>query len=143
MDSACNILKSARRVAVLGLSPRPHRTSHQIALYLAGAGYEIIPVNPDHAGILGRECYPRLKDVPEPVDIVDVFRAAEHEHEVARDILEMPHPPKAVWFQLNAGGYAVEEALRQAGIEVFVDSCIKVVHTQCERGTGQGLGIRD
>jgi uncharacterized protein len=143
MDSACNILKASRRIAVLGMSPRAHRTSHQIALYLAGAGYEIIPVNPDHASILGRESFPLLKHVPEPVDIVDVFRAAEYEHEVARDILEMPHLPKAVWFQLNAGGYQVEAALRQAGIEVFVDSCIKVVHTQCQRGAGQGLGIRD
>lgn len=132
MDSACNILNTSRRIAVLGMSPRTHRTSHQIARYLAGAGYEIIPVNPEHASILDRDSFPLLKDVPTPVDIVDVFRAAEHEHEVARDILEMPVPPRAVWFQLNAGGYQVEESLREAGIQVFVDSCIKVVHTQCK-----------
>ncbi len=134
METACEILKAARRIAVLGMSPRPHRTSHQIALYLQGAGFEIIPVNPDHRAILGLECYPHLRDVPGGADIVDVFRAAEHEQEVARDVLQMRHPPQAVWFQLNAGGMDVEQRLREAGIEVFVDSCIKVVHAGCAGG---------
>jgi predicted CoA-binding protein len=135
MDAACTILKSSRRIAVLGMSPKPHRTSHQIAQYLLGVGYEIIPVNPGHAEIIGLTCYPRLQDVPAPVDIVDVFRAAEHEEDVAKDVLAMPGAPQAVWFQLNAGGFGVEQGLREAGIEVFVDSCIKVVHSLCrDRG---------
>ncbi|MBX3460524.1 MAG: CoA-binding protein [Planctomycetes bacterium] len=131
MDLACQILKSARRVAVLGMSPKPHRTSHAIAMYMQGAGYEIIPVNPGHDQIESLACYRNLQAVPGPVDIVDVFRAAEHEHEVAADVLAMNPLPKAVWFQLNAGGWEVEERLRQAGIAVFVDSCIKVVHGLC------------
>ncbi len=131
MDTACRILNSSKRVAVLGMSPNPSRTSHQIALYMQRAGFEIIPVNPGHDSILGLPCFPRLADVPGPVDIVDVFRAAEHDAQVAAEVLAMPAAPKAVWFQLNAGGWGVEAALREAGIEVFVDSCIKVVHSLC------------
>ncbi len=135
MDAACTILKSARRIVVLGMSPKPHRTSHQIAQYLLDVGYEIIPVNPGHDEIIGLTCYPRLQDVPAPVDIVDVFRAAEHEEDVANDVLAMAQAPQAVWFQLNAGGFGVEQQLADAGITVFVDSCIKVVHSLCrDRG---------
>lgn len=132
MELACEILQTSRRVAVLGMSPKPYRTSHEIAMYLRQAGYEIVPVNPGHDEIEGLRCYRNLAALPEAVDIVDVFRAAEHEDEVAADILAMKHKPRAVWFQLNAGGYGVEDQLREAGIEVFVDSCIKVVHSLCQ-----------
>jgi predicted CoA-binding protein len=130
-DVACDILKSARTIAVLGMSPKPHRTSHAIALYMWDAGYEIIPVNPGHDSIVGLTCYRALAAIPDPVDIVDVFRAADHEHYVCADVLAMNPLPKAVWFQLNAGGFEVEGKLRDHGIEVFVDSCIKVVHSLC------------
>jgi hypothetical protein len=129
----CSILASARRIAVLGMSPKPQRTSHQIALYLQRVGFEIVPVNPGHDEILGLPCYPRLKDIPAPVDIVDVFRAATHEHEVAGDILEMATPPKAAWFQFNAGGFNVEQQLRESGIQIFVDRCIKIDNAGCEK----------
>jgi len=131
MDTACEILKTSRTVAVLGMSPKPQRTSHAIAMYMQGAGYEIIPVNPGHETIEGLACYRKLEAIPEPVDIVDVFRGARYEHEVCADVLAMNPLPKAVWFQLNAGGFEVEGKLRDAGIEVFVDSCIKVVHAEC------------
>jgi predicted CoA-binding protein len=132
MDTACEILRTSRRVAVLGMSPKPQRTSHAIAMYMQRAGYEIVPVNPGHELIEGLACYRKLEAIPEPVDIVDVFRAAEHEHDVCADILAMKTPPKAVWFQLNAGGYEVEAKLRDHGIEVFVDRCIKVDHAECK-----------
>jgi hypothetical protein len=132
MDTACQILESARRIAVLGMSPKPHRTSHAIAMYLLGAGFEIVPVNPGHDEIEGLSCYRKLEAVPDAIDIVDVFRAAEHEHQVCADVLAMNPLPKAVWFQLNAGGFEVEGRLRDHGIEVFVDSCIKVVHGVCQ-----------
>lgn len=131
MDTACQILKDARRIAVLGMSPKPQRTSHAIAMYMQAAGYEIIPVNPGHDVIEGLTCYRVLEAIPGAVDIVDVFRAAEHEHEVCAQVLAMDPLPKTVWFQLNAGGYEVEEKLRDHGIEVFVNSCIKVVHSVC------------
>ena len=95
------------------------------------AGYEIIPVNPGHETIEGLDCYRKLAVIPEPVDIVDVFRGARYQHEVCAAVLAMPTPPKAVWFQLNAGGEEVEGKLRDHGIEVFLNSCIKVVHSLC------------
>ncbi len=127
----CQILKSARRIAVLGASPDPSRTANDIARYLIGAGYEIVPVNPKYEQVHKLECYARLDEIPAPVDIVDVFRAAEYEEEVARDILAMKVKPKAVWFQLNAGGEGVADELEAAGITVFVDQCIKVDHRAC------------
>jgi uncharacterized protein len=134
----CTFLASARRIAVLGMSPKPHRTSHRIALYLRRAGYEIIPVNPGHESILGLRCYPDLASIPGGADIVDVFRSASHEHDVADAILAMQQPPAAVWFQLNAGGFGVEERLADAGMAVFVDSCIMVVHSDCGLPTQAG-----
>jgi len=131
MPDPCEILRQARRVAVLGMSPKPDRTSHRIALYMQRAGYEIIPVNPGHDEIIGLTCYPDLASIPDSVDIVDVFRAAEHEHDVARDILAMREAPAAVWFQLNAGGFGVQKELEDSGMAVFVDSCIMVVHSDC------------
>lgn len=131
MDTACRILKASKRIAVLGMSPNPSRTSHQIALFLIDAGYQVVPVNPGHDRILGLDCYRTLADIPGEIDIVDVFRAAEHETEVAAQVLAMATPPKAVWFQLNAGGRGVEAELRAAGVEVYVDSCIRVVHATC------------
>lgn len=131
MPSICDILRDAKVIAVLGMSPRPERTSHSIAGYMMQAGYRVIPVNPGHAEIDGLRCYPALGALDEAVDIVDVFRAAEHEREVAHDILSMRHKPRAVWFQLNAGGFNVARDLEAAGITVFVDQCIKVDHANC------------
>ncbi|KAA0215277.1 CoA-binding protein [bacterium] len=127
----CEILRTSRRIAVLGASPRPDRTAHDIALYLSRHGYEVVPVNPRYEEIQGARCYKTLAEVPQPVDIVDVFRAAEHEDEVAEEILAMKVKPRAVWFQLFAGGEGVRETLEQAGITVFVDQCIKVDHSAC------------
>jgi hypothetical protein len=129
----CEILAASRRIAVLGMSPRPERTSHDIALYLRRAGFEIVPVNPGHDSILGLKCYASLAALDVDVDIVDVFRSEEHEREVADDILAMRKAPRAVWFQLNAGGFGVEAKLAARGIAVFVDRCIKVDHFPCAR----------
>lgn len=127
----CEILRTSRRIAVLGASPRPDRTAHDIANYLSRHGYEVVPVNPRYEEIQGARCYKSLAEIPQPVDIVDVFRAAEHEDEVAAEILAMKVKPRAVWFQLFAGGEGVREELEQAGITVFVDQCIKVDHSAC------------
>lgn len=122
MEPACKILEDSKRIAVLGMSPKPHRTSHGIAMVMQRAGYEIIPVNPGHEQIEGLDCYRKLELIPEPVDIVNVFRGERYQHEVCADVLAMPNLPKCVWFQLNAGGEEVEGKLRDHGIEVFVDS---------------------
>ncbi|MBP9892644.1 MAG: CoA-binding protein [Planctomycetes bacterium] len=128
----CEILKTSKRVAVLGASANPSRTAFGISSFLRRAGLEVIPVNPQYAEIQGERCVPSLREIAAPVDIVDVFRAAEHEDEVADEILAMKHKPRAVWFQLNAGGEGVRERLEEAGIVVFVDHCIMVDYSNCQ-----------
>jgi predicted CoA-binding protein len=128
----CEILKTSRRVAVLGASANPSRTSYGISAFLRRAGFEVIPVNPQYREIQGSPCLPSLSAIEQPVDIVDVFRAAEHEDEVAEEVLSMKQKPRAVWFQLNAGGEGVRDRLQQAGITVFVDHCIMVDYSNCE-----------
>ncbi|MDH5641412.1 MAG: CoA-binding protein [Nitrospira sp.] len=122
MSRECEILKAASTIAVLGMSPKPHRTSHAIALAMRAHNYRIIPVNPGHERILDLECFPNLAALEEPVEIVNVFRSASHQHDVARDVLAMKHKPLAVWFQLNAGGDDVQQEIEAAGIACFVDS---------------------
>src|SRR5436309_2323778 len=84
-------------VAVVGCSPKTSRPSHQIASYLMDAGYRVIPVNPGHDEILGEKCYPSLKDIPEPVDVVDVFRRSEHVPEIVAEAVSIK--AKGIWLQ--------------------------------------------
>lgn len=128
----CEILKSSKRVAVVGASANPSRTAFGISNFMRRAGFEVIPVNPQYKEVQGSPCLASLRDIDAPVDIVDVFRAAEFEDEVADEILAMKHKPRAVWFQLNAGGEGVRDRLEQAGISVFVDHCIMVDYSNCE-----------
>lgn len=116
------IFEQSRTVAVLGMSPKPERTSHQMGVYMQAQGYEVIPVNPSCEQIIGLGCFPNLAAIDRPVDIVDVLRAEMYEEAVRDDILAMIPLPKAVWFQLNAGGFGVADDLRAQGITVFVDS---------------------
>jgi uncharacterized protein len=132
MNDMCEILAASKRIAVLGASANPSRTAFGISNYLRRAGYEVVPVNPQYREIQGTPCCASLADVSGAIDIVDVFRAAEYEDEVASEILAMKHKPRAVWFQLNAGGEGVREQLEAAGITVFVDQCIMVDHTNCQ-----------
>ncbi len=132
MTDMCEILKTSKRIAVLGASANPSRTAFGISNYLRRAGFEVIPVNPQYAEVQGVKCCASLADVSGAVDIVDVFRAADYEDEVADEILAMKHKPRAVWFQLNAGGDGVREQLEAAGITVFVGQCIMVDHTNCQ-----------
>ena len=132
MDLSCKILAASQRIAVLGMSADPARTSHVIALAMQAAGYEIVPVNPKHQEIEGMKCYADLGSIEGQVDIVDVFRAGEHQQAVADAVLAMALKPRAVWFQLNAGGFEVEEQIRAEGIACFVASCIRVAWTACQ-----------
>jgi uncharacterized protein len=120
-----NLLEGARTVAVVGLSDRPYRTSHAIARALQGFGYKIFPVNPNLSGpVLGEEPYATVEEIPEPVDIVDVFRSSEKVMPVARDAVAAG--AKALWMQ---SGVVNEEAAVYAkdhGLIVVMDRCIKV-----------------
>ena len=120
------LLETARRIAVVGLSPKPHRDSNRIGRYLLDRGYEVVPVYPREETILGQKVYRRLQDVPGRLDVVDVFRRREELAGVVDDALAARAP--ALWFQL---GCVDEDAARRAataGAIVVMDRCIIVEH---------------
>ena len=126
MNRIFEILRSAKTIAVVGLSGRRFRPSYGVAEYLKGAGYRIIPVNPTETSVLGEKCYPDLDSVPEPVDIVDIFRRSEFVPEIVEAAIRKG--AKAVWMQ---EGVVHEEAARraeQAGLAVIMDRCILKEH---------------
>lgn len=121
-----DLLSTAKTIAVVGASPKPERDSNRIADYLLGAGYHMIPVNPGQDEILGQKCYPDLKSIPEPVDIVDLFRRAEDTPPLADEAVAIK--AKALWFQLDTtNDDAVARALK-GNLDVIRHSCIMVVH---------------
>jgi predicted CoA-binding protein len=126
MDVVAKILRSARTIAVVGLSSNPMRASHEVAEYLKNAGYRIIPVNPNEKEVLGERAYARLEDVPEPVDIVDVFRRAEEVPAVAESAVGIG--AKVLWMQLGIENAEAAEKARAAGLVVVEDSCLMVEH---------------
>jgi predicted CoA-binding protein len=120
------ILKNSKTVAVVGLSPKPNRPSHQVAAYLMDAGYTVIPVNPGQDNILDRTCYPNLRAVPIPVDMVDIFRRPEMVAPVVEDAIAIG--AKYIWMQegvINEEAAAEAEA---AGLEVIMNRCTKIDH---------------
>jgi uncharacterized protein len=121
------LLQTSRTIAVVGCSPDPSRTSHQIARTMQQRGYRIVPVNPTHAGtILGESTYPDLESVPLPIDIVDVFRRSELVVSVAEGAVRVR--ARALWLQQ---GVVNEEAARiatEAGLVCVMDACLAVYH---------------
>ncbi|MCM3337143.1 CoA-binding protein [Paenibacillus sp. MER TA 81-3] len=119
------LLQKSTNIAVVGLSDDPTRVSYMVAEAMQKKGYRIIPVNPKAGRILGETCYSTLQDVPEPIDIVNVFRRSEYCADIARDAVEVK--AKAIWLQQ---GIVNEEAARIAsedGLDVVMDLCIKVL----------------
>jgi uncharacterized protein len=125
-DVVAQILRGAKTIAVVGLSSNPMRASHEVAEYLKNAGYRIIPVNPNETEVLGEKAYARLEDVPEPVDIVDVFRRAEEVAAVADSAIRIG--AKVLWMQLGIENAEAAEKARAAGLVVVEDSCLMVEH---------------
>ena len=125
-DVVAQILRSAKTIAVVGLSSNPMRASHGVAEYLKAAGYRIIPVNPNETEVLGEKAYARLEDVPEPVDIVDVFRKAEEVPGVAESAIRIG--AKVLWMQLGIENAEAAERALAAGLAVVEDSCLMVEH---------------
>lgn len=121
-----SLLESSRSIAVVGLSPRPERPSNQVARYLIAAGYRVIPVNPGHAEILGLACYPDLRAVPEPIDIVDCFRRSDQIQPIAEDAVAVG--AKVLWLQLGVVNDAAAQFALRAGLIVVMDRCIKIDH---------------
>ncbi len=120
------ILKDSKTIAVVGLSPKPHRPSHQVARYLMEAGYTIIPVNPGQDNLLGLPCYPNLKAIPGPVDMVDIFRRSEFVVPIVEDAVIIG--ARFIWMQEGIVNEVAARKAEEAGITVIMDRCTKIDH---------------
>ena len=129
--AAVDRMLKAKRVAVVGLSDDPSRPSHGIASYLLAHGYDVIPVNPNHAEVLGRKCYARLADVPGLIDLVNVFRRSEACADVTADAIAAG--AKGVWLQAGIRNEEARRLAEEAGIDFVQDRCIMVEHMQRRR----------
>ena len=123
-DAIANILRNSKTIAVVGLSSKPMRASHGVASYLQSAGYRIIPVNPNEREVLGEKAYACLEDIPEPVDIVDVFRRSEEIPPVADSAMAIK--AKVLWLQLGIENTQAAEKARAAGLVVVENACLMV-----------------
>jgi uncharacterized protein len=122
------ILRTCKTVAVVGLSAEWHRPSNFVAKYLQSHGYRVIPVNPRYDSILGEKCHARLEDIPEPVDLVDVFRRTE-------DVLPIAYSAVAIgarclWQQIGVVNREADAVARAAGLDSVMDRCVKIEHAR-------------
>ena len=120
------ILKKAKRIAVIGLSDNPERTSYMVAEAMKNAGYEIVPVNPTVDEVFGVKAYDSLKDVEGHIDIVNVFRRSEYLPELAKEFADAD--ADVFWAQLGVADEEAYEFLKSKGYTVIMDRCIKVEH---------------
>jgi predicted CoA-binding protein len=120
------ILQENKTVAVVGLSASWHRPSFFAAKYLQEHGFRVIPVNPRYAGdtVLGEQCYASLRDIPEPVDVVDCFRRAEDIQPICEDAIAIE--AKVLWMQIGVVNEEAAEMARGAGLDVVMDRCMKI-----------------
>jgi predicted CoA-binding protein len=130
-DAILELLKKHKTIAVVGLSSNPMRPSHGVTEYMQGAGYRIIPVNPNEREVLGEKSYGRLEDVPEKIDIVNVFRRAEEVPPVVESAIRVG--AKVVWMQSGIENEAAAEKALAAGLVVVEDACILVEHQRRAR----------
>ncbi len=121
-----NLLRSAKTIAVVGLSSRRSRPSYGVSEYMQSAGYRIIPVNPNESEVLGEKAYPTLDDVPEHIDIVDIFRRSELVPEVVDAAIRVG--AGGVWMQEGVIHEDAAQLARAAGLEVVMDHCILKEH---------------
>jgi len=125
-DPIAHLLKNAKTIAVVGLSDSPLRPSHGVSAYMQTHGYRIIPVNPAISEALGEKSYPTLLDVPEKIDIVNIFRRPEFVEEIVDQAIQLKVP--AIWMQEEVVHQKAAEKARKAGIFVLMDSCILQEH---------------
>jgi predicted CoA-binding protein len=131
MKNIPEVLRSSRTIAVVGLSSNPMRASNGVAEYLKRAGYRIIPVNPNEIEVLGEKCYARLEDVPEKIDLVDIFRRSEYVPEIVESAINIG--AKAVWMQEGVIHEEAAERARKAGLAVVMDRCTLKEHRKMTR----------
>jgi uncharacterized protein len=125
-DPIRELLTSAKTIAVIGLSSNPLRASHGVSAYMQERGYRIIPVNPNIQEALGEDAYPSLLEVPEKIDIVNVFRRPEFVEAIVDQAIQKKVP--AVWMQEGVINHRAADKARQAGIFVVMDRCILQEH---------------
>lgn len=128
MNALRRILHNCRTIAVVGLSADWNRPSFFAAKYMQEHGYRVIPVNPRYPEILGEKCYARLEDIPEPVDMVDVFRRSEDVGPIADSAVAIG--AKCLWQQLGVLNHEADGRARAAGLETVMDRCVKIEHAR-------------
>jgi predicted CoA-binding protein len=121
-EAVRRLLKGSKTIAVVGASPKPDRDSHQIAKLLIDAGYDVVPVNPAAAEILGRKCFPDLKSIGRKIDIVNVFRAPEHVPPIADEAVAVK--AECLWLQSGIEHADAARKASDAGLYVVQDRCI-------------------
>jgi predicted CoA-binding protein len=126
MANIPELLRAARVIAVVGLSSDEMRPSYGVARYMQRAGYRIIPVNPNETQVLGQKAYARLEDVPEKIDVVDIFRRSIFVRPVVESAIRVG--AKAVWMQEGVVDEAAADLARRAGLDVVMDRCILKDH---------------
>jgi len=122
------ILNTVKTIAMVGLSPKDNRPSYFAFKYLLERGYQMIPVNPGQAGreILGQKVYAKLADIPEPVDMVDIFRAAQYVTGVVKEALALNPRPQVIWMQLGVRNDEAARLAEEAGLKVVMNRCPKI-----------------
>jgi predicted CoA-binding protein len=125
-DPIFDILTKYKRIAVVGLSSNPARPSYGVSEYMQSAGYQIVPVNPNETDVLGEPSYASLQDVPQKIEIVDIFRRPEEVPPVVDAAIQVG--AKVVWMQLGIISEAAAEKARGAGIIVVMDACLFIEH---------------
>ncbi len=127
-EQLADIIKKYHTIAIVGLSADPSRPSYQVAQYLQAQGYRIIPVNPKCREVLGEPCYASLRDISEPLDIVDIFRQVEAIPGIVEEAIAIG--AKVVWMQLGLEHPEAANRARQAGLQVVMNRCLKVEHAR-------------
>jgi predicted CoA-binding protein len=122
------VLNTVKTIAMVGISPKDNRPSYFAFKYLLDRGYHMIPVNPGHAGqeILGQKVYAKLSDIPESVDMVDIFRASGHIMPIVKETLALKPRPAVVWMQLTVRNDEAAKLAEDAGIKVVMNRCPKI-----------------
>ena len=129
-----HILKNSHTIAIVGLSADWWRPSYFAAKYMQEHGYRIIPVNPKYTEVLGEKCYPNLAAIPEPVDIVDVFRKSEDCAPIAKQAVAIG--AKTLWLQLGVENTEAQQIAEAAGLAVVMNRCVKIEYARLFGGLG-------
>ena len=125
-DPILDLLRVTKTIAIVGLSSNPSRPSHEVSMYLQSVGCRIIPVNPNEREVLGAKSYPRLEDIPEPIDIVDIFRRSAEVPPIIDSAISIR--AKAIWLQLGVVSPQACEIAGSAGLLAVEDFCLLVEH---------------